>query len=166
LKYFGHDNVHILDGGIAEWKRSEYELTTDKPGKSEGNFKPHPRSDIIIDLEKLKNNTGELCIIDSRSPERYRGEVEPIDPVAGHIPGSINIDYVGNFDERGRYLSESILKRRFKDIDREPVIYCGSGVTACVNIVAMSISGRKVLLYPGGWSQWVSYPEHPVAKGD
>jgi len=91
-------------------------------------------------------------------------EVEPIDPVAGHIPGSINMDYKSNFDENGKYLPGDVLKKKFKDIPKNPVVYCGSGVTACVNVVAMEIAGKKVLLYPGGWSQWVSYPENPVNK--
>lgn len=164
LKFFGHDGVYILDGGIKSWIDQGYELSADIPKKVRGNFRPEPKMDMVVDLVKLKENQKDMCLIDSRSAERYRGEVEPIDPVAGHIPGAINIDYKSNLDENGRYLPREILKRKFRDITKEPVVYCGSGVTACVNIVAMELAGKKVLLYPGGWSQWVSYPENPVNK--
>lgn len=166
LKYFGHDRALILDGGIRSWIDAGYELSREAPEKSNGNFKPSVRKDMVVNLNQLKSRINELCIIDSRSPERYRGEIEPIDPVAGHIPGSLNIDYQSNLDSHGKYLPGDILKEKFSGIEGEPVVYCGSGVTACVNIVAMSIAGRKVFLYPGGWSQWVSYKEHPVEKGN
>lgn len=164
LKFFGHDKVYILDGGIRAWIDHGYELSRDTPRRRRGTFKPEPRMDMIVDIKELKENQKDICIIDSRSAERYRGEVEPIDPVAGHIPGAINIDYKSNLDEHGRYLPREMLKRKFRDITKEAVVYCGSGVTACVNIVAMELAGKKVLLYPGGWSQWVSYPENPVNK--
>lgn len=164
LKFFGHDNVYILDGGIKAWVNSGYNLSTDTPKKTRGNFRPDPRMDMIVDMGKLKENKAEFCLIDSRSAERYRGEVEPIDPVAGHIPGAINIDYRSNFDNDGKYLPADILEEKFREIKNEPVVYCGSGVTACVNIVAMELAGKRVLLYPGGWSQWVSYPANPVKK--
>lgn len=164
LKFFGHDGVYILDGGIRAWIGSGYGLSCDTPPKIEGKFKPEPRMDMIADIGKLKENAKDLCLIDSRSAERYRGEVEPIDPVAGHIPGAINIDYKSNFNDDGKYLPVDMLERKFRDIKKDPVVYCGSGVTACVNIVAMELAGKKVFLYPGGWSQWVSYPENPVHK--
>jgi thiosulfate/3-mercaptopyruvate sulfurtransferase len=164
LKFLGHDNVYILDGGIKSWIDSGYSLSRDAPEKRIGNFNPEPRYDMIVDMDQLKDEHMNLCLIDSRASERYRGEVEPIDPVAGHIPGSINMDYKSNFDETGKYLPGDVLKKKFKDIPKNPVVYCGSGVTACVNVVAMEIAGKKVLLYPGGWSQWVSYPENPVNK--
>lgn len=166
LKYYGHEQVFILDGGIRSWIDAGYELSRETPDRTEGNFKPIIHNGMIVTLDQLKSSRDDLCIIDSRSPERYRGEIEPIDPVAGHIPGSLNIDYKSNLDENGRYLPKEILKKKFSGIEHEPVVYCGSGVTACVNIVAMSIAGREVLLYPGGWSQWVSYEDHPVATGE
>lgn len=164
LRYYGHDEVRILDGGIQSWLDLGYSLSKEIPDHKKGKFIPSPRENMTVELEDLKKGTKNMCIIDSRSPERYRGEVEPIDPVAGHIPGAMNIDYKSNLDSKGRYLPAKVLEDRFSGIKGDPVVYCGSGVTACVNIVAMSLAGKHVLLYPGGWSQWVSYPENPVIK--
>lgn len=164
LRFFSHDNVYILDGGIKSWIDSGYSLSSNIPEKKRGNFNPAPRLDMIVDMDQLKDKYRNLFLIDSRSAERYRGEVEPIDPVPGHIPGSVNFDYRSNFHDNGRYLPAEVLRNKFKDIMDGSVVYCGSGVTACVNVVAMEIAGKKVLLYPGGWSQWVSYPENPVSK--
>ena len=118
--------------------------------------------------------TGQGTIIDSRAPERYLGEVEPLDPVAGHIPGALNLPWEGNVDEAGRFVGLDRLRERFEPLRNranaagdDVIVHCGSGVTGCVNILALEragISGAR--LYVGGWSEWCAHPGNPIAKGE
>ena len=106
-------------------------------------------------------------LVDARAADRYRGEVEPIDQQAGHIPGAINLPHLDNLDDDGRHRSAHELAARFADLGPAPVVYCGSGVTACHDLLAMSIAGiTDARLYPGSWSDWSSQPDRPVATGD
>jgi thiosulfate/3-mercaptopyruvate sulfurtransferase len=142
LRHFGHEDVAVLDGGIAAWRGP---LTTGDESADPAPFEPRPRSGDTIHADELKARLGEpgLVVVDARAPERFRGEVEPIDPVAGHIPGAVNVPY-----EDGK-LPEDVL-----DAD-EVVVYCGSGVTACVDLLALHAAGRTdAKLYPGSWSDW------------
>ena len=119
-------------------------------------------ADEITDL--VENGT---TLIDARAAERFRGEVEPIDPAAGHIPGAINLPHLDNLDSDGRHRSADELAGRFATVGSAPVVYCGSGVTACHELLAMSIAGiTDARLYPGSWSDWSSQPDRPVATGD
>jgi thiosulfate/3-mercaptopyruvate sulfurtransferase len=144
LRHFGHDDVAVLDGGIAAWlgplRGGEEEIEPTR-------FTPHPRRDDTIEADELARRLGDpgLALVDARAPERHRGEVEPIDPVAGHIPGSINVPF-----------AEPEVPREVMEAD-EIVVYCGSGVTACVDVLELVRAGREdVRLYPGSWSDWVS----------
>ena len=113
---------------------------------------------------------GGALVVDARAPERYRGETEPIDPRAGHVPGAVNLPFAGNLDEEGRFLPEEELRRRFEAAgvreDRETIVYCGSGVTATHDLLALESAGfTRVRLFPGSWSQWSADPQRPVAVG-
>jgi thiosulfate/3-mercaptopyruvate sulfurtransferase len=120
-------------------------------------------------MEHLRD--GALTVIDARAPERYRGDVEPIDPVAGHIPGAVNRPYAANLTEQGIFKPALQLRAEFQTLlDQSPpesvVHQCGSGVTACHNVLAMSIAGLPgSRLYPGSWSEWIAAPERPIARG-
>jgi thiosulfate/3-mercaptopyruvate sulfurtransferase len=144
LRHFGHDDVAVLDGGIGAW------LGPLRSGEEEvepARFVPRPRHDDTIDAEGLERRLGDerLMVVDARMPERYRGDVEPIDPVAGRIPGARNVPYADP------ELPSDVLEAK------EIVVYCGSGVTACVDLLALARAGRDdAKLYPGSWSDWSS----------
>ena len=167
LKWLGHERVAVLDGGFTAWESKKLEVDNQWPPPKQGNFK----------LEKLKMPTLSLhevaqkppSLIDSREYVRYTGEVEKIDPVAGHIPGAICIPYSDNTNSEGFWKSASALKEKFIGIEQDgnesPVFYCGSGVTACHNILAYKIAtGKDATLYPGSFSEWINY--YPVATGE
>jgi thiosulfate/3-mercaptopyruvate sulfurtransferase len=143
LRHFGHDDVAVLDGGFASW------LGPVQGGEEEiesVDFTPRPRSDDSVDAEELAARLGEpgFVVVDARAPERYRGEVEPIDPVAGRIPGAVNWPFA----------KASRVPAAIADAG-ELVVYCGSGITACVDLLALARAGRPdAKLYPGSWSDW------------
>ncbi len=161
LRYIGHERAAVLDGGYPEWLAEG--LPTEKgPTKAKAGD-PYPVSagePTICDLNRIKeirdNNNYQL--IDSRTADRYRGEMEPIDPVAGHIPGAINLPWPENLLE-GKFKSKEALRKRFAGLKKEPqqnVFYCGSGVTACHNILAYTYAyGELPALYPGSWSEYL-----------
>jgi thiosulfate/3-mercaptopyruvate sulfurtransferase len=145
LRHFGHDDVAVLDGGIGAWLGP---LTAGDEEIEAVEFTPQTRSDDTVSAEELEHRLGDegLVVVDARAAERYRGEVEPIDPVAGRIPGAINLPYTDT----------GALPDNVTAAD-EVVVYCGSGVTACVDLLALSRAGRDdAKLYPGSWSDWVS----------
>ncbi|MGG6267640.1 sulfurtransferase [Leptolyngbya sp. AN03gr2] len=157
LRYLGHDRVKVLDGGFTNWKNSDYPITTIEPPSKSGNFTPQIRTDWIVDIEAVKANKdlSNVALIDSREAERYRGEREPIDPIAGHIPGAVNYPWQAATDDRGFLKSQDWSNLKSKD---EILVYCGSGVTACVNLLSLADSGiDHAKLYPGSWSDWCSY---------
>jgi thiosulfate/3-mercaptopyruvate sulfurtransferase len=145
LRHFGHEEVAVLDGGIEVWAGHL------RPGVEQVEplvFSPRPRSGDTIEAEELARRLQEddLVVVDARAPERYRGEVEPIDPVAGHIPGAVSVPFAQARDLPGDVLGA-----------KEIVVYCGSGVTACVDLLALARAGREdAKLYPGSWSDWCS----------
>lgn len=164
LRYLGHEQVAILDGGIKAWERVGYPMSTDIPEAKAGDFRPKPQTDWTVDIEALRQrqNRSDVVMIDSRSPERFRGEVEPIDPIAGSIPGAINAFWQQNTTETGQIKGTSELSDQWTglDLESEIIVYCGSGVTACVNLFSLVIAGHPMpKLYPGGWSDWCSYEE-------
>ncbi len=121
---------------------------------------PAPRQDWIVDIDAVRHRPPGTLLIDARSPERYRGEVEPIDPIAGSIPGAVNYFWQDVSTELGQMRPPEELARHWARLDEadEVIVYCGSGVTACVNLLAQAVAGRPVAkLYPGGWSDWCSY---------
>lgn len=163
LRYLGHDNVAVLDGGFSAWQTAQHPVEQTYPTPSRvGRFVPSPQTDWVVDREyviKHKDKAGKV-LIDSRSPERFRGEREPIDPVAGSIPGATNLFWQSNLDEQGRFRSTTELQQRWAEVTPadELIVYCGSGVTACVNAMAQTLLGNPIpKLYAGGWSDWCSY---------
>ncbi len=162
LRYLGHESTSILDGGIQAWNSAGLPLSQEVPSKREGSFQPIPQSDWIVDIETVKAQKDLLsvAVVDSRSPERWRGEVEPIDPIAGSVPGSINSCWQNISTETGELKSSDALADYWSRIGLEPetIVYCGSGVTACVNLFSLVMAGYSMpKLYPGGWSDWCSY---------
>ena len=172
LRWLGHRAVALLDGGFDRWVREGRPVTTDVPSPRQTSFtpaKPLPVADAREILASLPKRG--LVVVDARAPERYRGETEPMDPVAGHIPGAIN-RYLGeNLDIDGTFKDAHTLRREFDELlgDAKPdkvVHHCGSGVSACHNILAMAVAGYpETRLYPGSWSEWVADPTRPVATG-
>lgn len=160
LRYLGHDAVAVLDGGWTSWVRGEHPATTVLPTAQPGCFNPTPRQDWIVDIDAVRCRSDRTVLIDSRSPDRYRGEVEPIDPVAGSIPGAVNYFWQTVSDDNGQMKPATALAHYWAGLNAadEVIVYCGSGVTACVNLLAQTLAGRPMAkLYPGGWSDWCSY---------
>lgn len=163
LRYYGHAQVAILDGGYDNWVKAGYEVTEDLPKVAEsGNFQPQIRSDWIVEIEGVRaiQNSPAHVLIDSREPDRYQGKTEPIDRVAGHIPSAVNYPWQGVSNPTGFALSIEAQQQRWAGIspELEPIVYCGSGVTACVNLLSLELAGiDRAKLYPGSWSDWISY---------
>jgi thiosulfate/3-mercaptopyruvate sulfurtransferase len=162
LRYLGHERVSLLDGGWQGWQEAGYPESDRLPTPTPQSFIPQIHADWIVDVEAVKNRPEfpSVVLIDSRDGDRYRGEREPIDPIAGHIPGAVNSPWAEVSDERG-YLRPLEEQQRLWDNYRaaeQIFVYCGSGVTACVNLLSLTLSGHhNVKLYPGGWSEWCSY---------
>ena len=171
LRWLGHDNCALLDGGYLKWVAEGWPVTAAIPDVLPGRFEPHPRPDATVDVGYVQAHHASsfLRIIDARTPERYRGEQEPIDPVAGHIPGAVNRWFKNNLLADGTFKPAATLAAEFKALlgDRDPrnvVHQCGSGVTACHNLLAMEVAGLPgARLYAGSWSEWCSDPARPVA---
>ncbi|MGC9505488.1 sulfurtransferase [Baaleninema sp.] len=159
LRYLGHDRVAILDGGLTHWLAQGYPVTTELPQPQPGQFQARPHSEWLVDLEQLKacKDSSNWLLVDSRDGDRYRGEREPIDPVAGSIPGSVNLPWKTVTSDDGLARSPQFQRQRWQEFDdaEEVIIYCGSGVTACVNILSRHIAELPpAKLYTGGWSEW------------
>ena len=162
LRYMGHSKVALLDGGFSAWKAAGYPVTNTLPQPREGKFVVQLQQDLAVDIETVKEQKdlpGEV-LIDSRESERYAGLREPIDPIAGHIPGAVNYPWQEVTDETGKVRSTSAQKQRWAELEigAEIIVYCGSGVTACVNLLSLEIAGiPDAKLYVGSWSDWCSY---------
>lgn len=168
LRYAGHDKVAVLDGGFAAWKNAGYPVTSEIPVPKPRTFVPRIQTSMLVDCKGVETRSKETALLDSRAGERYRGEMETLDPKAGHIPGALHYFYKDSLSADGRMLPEEALKRRFEVFEgKEIIVYCGSGVTACTNLLALHAAGRPdAKLYAGSWSDWVSYENNPVATGD
>lgn len=168
LRYLGHDAVTVLDGGLDAYGS---ELRGGREERKRRTFTPRIRDDMRIDVETLAEHRQQHLLIDARAGERFRGEKEPLDPVAGHIPGARNLPSAANLDPEGRFLSPEALRARFEaeigaTNPRDVVSYCGSGVTACHNLLAMEVAGiRGARLYPGSWSEWCADESRPIETG-
>jgi thiosulfate/3-mercaptopyruvate sulfurtransferase len=172
LHWLGHDRAAVLDGGIEKWVAEQRPLTAELPVARATTFVPRPPGPTASADEILRHlGDGVLTVLDARAPERYHGDMEPIDPVAGHIPGAINRPYTQNLTPQGTLKPAEALRPEFDAqlAGRAPgsvVHQCGSGVTACHNVLAMAIAGLPgSRLYPGSWSEWISDPSRPVARG-
>lgn len=167
LRDAGIEDVRVLDGGLAAWRRAGLPLEAGDVTPAPGDVVLHPGTLPVIDADAAAAFPGAL--LDARAGERYRGEVEPIDPRAGHIPGAISAPTAGNLDADGRFLSPAALRARFRslgvDLDGPVAAYCGSGITASHELLALSVAGVDAALYPGSWSAWSSDPARPVATG-
>jgi thiosulfate/3-mercaptopyruvate sulfurtransferase len=168
----GLDNVRILDGGLAAWRSAGQHLETGPVDPMPGNVTV-PQDDLYVGSRRTltAEQVAEeaVTLLDARAPERYRGDVEPLDPVAGHIPGAKNLPSGSVLAADGTFLDDDSLAQLLSDraIERHDAVaaYCGSGVTATVTIAALAAMGRETALYPGSWSEWSSDPAHPVQRG-
>ncbi len=174
LAWVGVSHVRVLHGGFNAWVEAGFPVTQDiwVPEPSDTVFSPGYLQTVEAD-EVLGLSRQSAVLLDARGRERFAGREEPIDPVAGHIPGAICMPFADNMDGNHRFLSPDVLAERFgrfystSDTDSRPVCYCGSGVTACHNILAMRLAGLPwPMLYPGSWSEWITDPARPVATGD
>ncbi len=173
LRWLGHRRVAVLDGGWDAWLDAGLPITAEPPKVTATIFIPVVRQGFTVDAAFVAShiNAPEMRLIDARSPDRFRGENETLDPVGGHIPGAINRFFHDNLDAEGRFKAAATLKSEFERLleTQSPSVavhQCGSGVTACHNLLAMEIAGLAgSRLYPGSWSEWVSDPARPVARG-
>jgi thiosulfate/3-mercaptopyruvate sulfurtransferase len=161
LRYLGHDRVVVLDGGFSGWKASGYEVSSDLPPIKTGNFIPAIQSNLVLtrDQVNIRKDLPTVALVDSREGDRYRGEREPIDPVAGHIPGAVNYPWQEVTDAEGYLRSPQEQRQRWQTLSNsdEIIVYCGSGVTACVNLLSLTLANLPGKLYAGSWSDWCSY---------
>lgn len=171
LRWLGHEKAAVLDGGLAGWKRSKRPLDDAVPNVPPRQFVPRPSLDTV-DAQRILSTLGsdELLLIDARGPDRFVGQNETLDPVGGHIPGAVNRFYFDNLDDNACYFKPADeLRSEFSTLlgSRDPrtvVQQCGSGVTACHNLLAMEIAGLTgSRLYPGSWSEWCADPSRPIA---
>lgn len=169
LKYLGHEKVYILDGGINEFIKIGGEITRDILPTSEGNFNPNINNNMIVDMIYVKKRlyNKNVAIIDSREYKRYIGEFEPVDKKAGHIPSAINffwMDILNKEDDMINIKSIDKLKEHFNILNKfkEIIVYCGSGITACTNSLALSELNINHKIYSGSFSDWISYPNNEV----
>ena len=169
LRYFGHPEVYVLDGGLAAWTASGYPVESGSADASPGDFVARPGGMPVLDAQEAATLARKGTLLDARAPERFAGRHEPIDPVAGHIPGARNLPTDGNLDAAGRFLDPGHLRERLVRAGVEPGVstgaYCGSGVTAAHAVLALELAGIRAALYPGSWSEWISDPDRPVATG-
>jgi thiosulfate/3-mercaptopyruvate sulfurtransferase len=172
LRWLGHDKVALLDGGWQAWIDGGFPTESETPTLRARTFTPNLQPNIGIDSKSIEKiiSQSDYLLIDSRSPERYSGKEEPIDPIAGHIPGAINAFHGDNIDENGFFLCKDILRARFQSIlgdtpANKTVFYCGSGVTAALNLVALKHAGLgDGILYTGSWSEWITEPDRPIER--
>jgi len=173
LRWLGHENAAVLDGGLTAWVAAGHPLDAGPPPEPAA-APPYPIGSPLVrtvDADTLAAGLGRVRLIDARAPERFRGEVEPLDPVAGHIPGALNRPFKDNLDATGRFRPPAELRAAFEPLlagrpASEVVHQCGSGVTACHNLLAMEAAGLPgSALYPGSWSEWCAESSRPVAIG-
>ncbi len=170
LKHVGHEAVAVLDGGFPEWNRLGLPVRANREVRVPRQFKPRLIPDIKVVAEEVleRISQGSSLLIDSRAPERYRGEEEPFDPIAGRIPGAVNRFWQANLDADGRFRDPDILRAEFNTLigdiaPSDTIVYCGSGVTGCHNVLSMTYAGvQGVRLYAGSWSEWSSDPSRPI----
>ncbi|MFG2485219.1 sulfurtransferase [Streptomyces virginiae] len=169
LRWTGHPNVRVLDGGLAAWTAAGGAVTADRVIPVEGDFKPTPGAVGLLDADAAALRARSGVLLDARAGERYRGEVEPIDPVGGHIPGALSAPTTENVGPDGRFLPADVLRARFEALGAsegtEVGVYCGSGVSGAHEVLALEVAGIGSDLYAGSWSEWSGDPARPVATG-
>jgi thiosulfate/3-mercaptopyruvate sulfurtransferase len=169
LGYHGHPDVRVLDGGYDGWVEAGHEVTTEVAEPAPGDFVARPGGRPLLDAAGAAEVAAAGVLLDARAPERFRGESEPVDPVAGHVPGARSAPAAGNLGPDGRLRPRAELRARFSALgvrDDLPVgAYCGSGVVAASQVLALEVAGFRAALYVGSWSQWITDPSRPVATG-
>ena len=175
LRYFGHEDVRVLDGGYRAWAVAGLEVATDEPAPAPGDFAAEPGHLPVLDAAGARAAARTGLLLDARAGERYRGETEPADPVAGHIPGAVSAPTAGNVNPDGTFSGAAELAARFAALGAVPGVgapggapvgaYCGSGVTAAHEVLALTLAGIPAALYVGSWSNWIADPARPVATG-
>lgn len=172
LRWLGHEAVAVLDGGFLAWQALGYPISRGHPHAQPARFTGRPGAMPTIDSATLSRERTRYCIVDARVSERFQGAVEPVDPVAGHIPGARNRPFPANLGPDGAFLEPRSLRREWGGLlgqtDASAVVaMCGSGVTACHHVLALEHAGWPgAILYPGSWSEWIRDPSRPVACGD
>ena len=173
LRYFGASDVRVLDGGLAAWRAAGGPVTSALPAPGAGTFEAHAGGMPVVDASGAAEVARTGVLLDARAAERFRGEHEPIDPVAGHIPGAVSAPTTENLGPDDRFLDAGVLRELFssKGVPAAgpvgPVAaYCGSGVTAAHEVLALHEAGIEAALYAGSWSEWITDPSRPVATGD
>jgi len=170
LRYFGHEHVRVLDGGYQAWLAVGLPVSTAGPAGPRGNFTARPGHMPVLDAAGAGSMARTGLLLDARAGERYRGEREPVDPVAGHIPGAVSAPTAGNVNPDGTFRTPAELRARFAALGAGPGpgpvgAYCGSGVTAAHEVLALALAGIPAALYVGSWSNWITDPARPVATG-
>lgn len=174
LRYCGHTAVAVLDGGYAKWLAESRPTQTGIDSYPRKDFAPSPQPHMLATTDQILQtlSSSQSVLIDARAPIRYRGEQEPIDPVAGRIPGALNRFHVNNLTPEGTFLPPTELSSEFETLlggrsTADAIVYCGSGVTSCHHLVALASAGLPLpRLYVGSWSEWIRDPSRPVARGD
>lgn len=165
LRYFGHADVRVLDGGWAAWRAAGHPVSTAAAAPPAGDFVATPGGMPVVEAADV---LAAGILIDARAPERFRGDVEPVDPVAGHIPGAVNVPTAANLDADGRFRAPAELARLYAAVGAVPgadvAVYCGSGVTAAHDVLALELAGVRAKLYPGSWSGWITDPSRPTER--
>ena len=169
LRHHGHPDVRVLDGGWAAWQRGDHAVETAVPAVAPGTFTAGPGQLPVVEADQVLEFAAKHTLVDARAPERFRGDVEPVDPVAGHIPGAVNVPTGRNLRDDGTFRPAEELRAIYRAVERsrddEFAAYCGSGVTAAHDVLALAIVGVEAALYPGSWSEWVAEPGGPVETG-
>lgn len=171
LRYFGHPDVRVLDGGFAAWQAERLPVRSGaEPARSPGDFVATPGGMPLLDAAGAAGLARAGVLLDARAAERYRGEVEPVDPVAGHIPGAVSAPTTANVEPDGRFRTAEDLRARFAALGARaggPPLgaYCGSGITAAHEVLALTLAGVPAALYAGSWSEWIADAARPVATG-
>lgn len=169
LQWMGHENAYVMDGGFSAWQAAGRPVTTEVPHVEAVQFEVNLQPSILVDVEGVRNREAGVVLIDSRELKRYLGEEEAIDKAAGHVPGAINAFWKDSLTAEGKWKSAEEQAARFEHLpkDTEVIVYCGSGVTATPNFMALTEAGfTNVKLYAGSWSDWISYSENPIATGE
>ncbi|AIQ68674.1 sulfurtransferase [Paenibacillus graminis] len=190
LRYLGHEQVFILEGGFSAWKAEKFPVTDHQPVRVPSTFEPKVQPQMLADVDQVRQVSEQTVnggthagthvsvsdaasalpiLIDSRANDRYHGKNETLDKKAGHIPGALNYFWKDTQNADGSFKSAEQLAEHFAELDKDAgiIVYCGSGVTACPNVLALEKAGFKnVRLYAGSWSDWISYEENPVATGE
>ncbi|MEV7416101.1 sulfurtransferase [Streptomyces sp. NPDC089919] len=170
LRWTGHEEVRVLDGGLAAWRAAGGPVTAEVPAPAEGDFKPSPGAMGLLDADGAAALARSGVLLDARAGERYRGEVEPIDPVGGHVPGAVSAPTTSNVGDDGLFLPAGELASRFSELGAAAGgaavgVYCGSGVSGAHEVLALAVAGVRAALYAGSWSEWSRDPGRPVATG-